>query len=305
MKEPTLVVLAAGMGSRYGGLKQIDPVGPSGETIMDYSLYDACRAGFRRVVFVIKEEMEEAFRRAVVSRVEGHMETVCVFQRLDDLPAGISLPQGRVKPWGTCHALLSAREVLDGPFMVVNADDYYGPDAFARIYGFLTCPNTGPLDCAMVGYLLKNTVTENGSVARGVCKLDETGNLAEITERTRIEIRPFGIAFSEDGGESWTPLPGDTLVSMNCWGFPQAFLAETAARFPAALDAGLAEKPLTWEYYLPEAVEELLKDGAAIVRMLTSPDKWYGVTYRADRESVAAAMAEKAEAGLYPNPLWG
>ena len=306
MNKPVLVVMAAGMGSRYGGMKQIDPVGPNGQVIMDYSLYDARRAGFETVVFVIKHEIEDAFKAAIGDRVSKVMQVHYAFQQLDELPAGYTIPEGRAKPWGTCHAVLAAKPFIDGPFAVVNADDYYGPEAFRVMYEYLSTHSDGELyDYCMVSYLLQNTVSENGSVARGVCQPNPDGTLHSVTERTRIETYAGGIHYTEDGGESWTDLPGETPVSMNLWGFGKSFLEEADRRFAGWLDENLAKNPLKCEYFLPLVVTELLEEGKARVQLLHSADKWYGVTYREDKPVVVAGIAQKTAEGLYPENLWG
>ena len=305
MNKPVLVVMAAGMGSRYGGMKQIDPVGPNGQVIMDYSLYDARRAGFETVVFVIKHEIEAAFKAAIGDRVSKVMQVHYAFQQLDELPAGYTIPEGRAKPWGTCHAVLAAKPFIDGPFAVVNADDYYGPEAFRVMYEYLSTHSDGELyDYCMVSYLLQNTVSENGSVARGVCKANPDGTLHSVAERTRIETYAGGIHYTEDGGESWTDLPGETPVSMNLWGFGKSFLEEADRRFAGWLDENLAKNPLKCEYFLPLVVTELLEEGKARVQLLHSADKWYGVTYREDKPVVVDAIARMTREGLYPEDLW-
>ena len=305
MNKPVLVVMAAGMGSRYGGMKQIDPVGPNGQVIMDYSLYDARRAGFETVVFVIKHEIEDAFKAAIGDRVSKVMQVHYAFQQLDELPAGYTIPEGRAKPWGTCHAVLAAKPFIDGPFAVVNADDYYGPEAFRVMYEYLSTHSDGELyDYCMVSYLLQNTVSENGSVARGVCQPNPDGTLHSVTERTRIETYADGIHYTEDGGESWTDLPGETPVSMNLWGFGKSFLEEADRRFAGWLDENLAKNPLKCEYFLPLVVTELLEEGKARVQLLHSADKWYGVTYREDKPVVVDAIARMTREGLYPEDLW-
>lgn len=305
MKKPVLVIMAAGMGSRYGGLKQLDPVGNHGQLIIDYSIYDAHRAGFDTVIFVIKEEIEADFRACIGDRVSKVMDVKYAFQRKDDLPAGYAVPEGRTKPWGTAQAALAARELVDGPFAIINADDYYGPEAYKLIYDYLCAHPDGDLyEYVMVGYLLKNTVTEHGSVARGVCTVDGEHILRDIQERTAIEKDADDARFTEDGGQTWTPLPGDTTVSMNMWGFTRSFLDEALARFPAFLDKALAENPAKAEYFLPMVVEQLIQENKARVRVLVSEDKWYGVTYREDKPTVVAAIAEKTKAGLYPDRLW-
>ena len=305
MNKPVLVVMAAGMGSRYGGMKQIDPVGPNGQVIMDYSLYDARRAGFETVVFVIKHEIEDAFKAAIGDRVSKVMQVHYAFQQLDELPAGYTIPEGRAKPWGTCHAVLAAKPFIDGPFAVVNADDYYGPEAFRVMYEYLSTHSDGErYDYCMVSYLLQNTVSENGSVARGVCQPNPDGTLHSVTERTRIETYAGGIHYTEDGGESWTDLPGETPVSMNLWGFGKSFLEEADRRFAGWLDENLAKNPLKCEYFLPLVVTELLEEGKARVQLLHSADKWYGVTYREDKPVVVDAIARMTREGLYPEDLW-
>ena len=305
--KPVLVVMAAGMGSRYGGLKQIDPVGSCGEAILDYSIYDAHEAGFETVVIIIKEAIKKDFMETVGARLaKAPVEIRYAYQELDKLPAGYTAPADRTKPWGTSHAVLCAKDVIgDAPFAVINADDYYGKSAYKVIYDALSNAADGEkFDYCMVGYELGKTVTENGSVARGVCYTDENGCLSEVTERTRIEKYDGGIHFTEDG-ENWVDLAEDTIVSMNMWGFTASFLKEVEARFSAFLDKALVENPLKGEFFLPFVVQELLKEGKATVKVLTSPDKWYGVTYAADKPVVVAALREKAAQGLYPDGLWG
>lgn len=305
-QKPVLVVMAAGMGSRYGGLKQIDPVGSFNQKIIDYSIYDARRAGFETVVFVIKHEIEEIFKSAIGSRLSGFMDVKYAYQELGDLPEGYAVPEGRVKPFGTAHAILAARNVVDGPFAVVNADDYYGPEAFRTMYEYLSTHQDQPgcYEYAMVGYLLGNTVTEHGHVARGVCEEDENNFLQTITERTHIEKDGADARFTEDGGKSWTPLSGDTIVSMNLWGLTRSFIDEAWARFPAFLDKTLAENPLKGEYFLPGVISQLLSENKARVKVLRSSDKWHGVTYQEDKPVVVAAIKAMTEAGLYPDNLW-
>lgn len=306
MKKPVLVVMAAGMGSRYGGLKQIDPVGNHGQLIIDYSIYDAKRAGFDTVVFVIKHEIEETFREAIGDRLSKIINVKYAYQQLDDLPEGYEVPDGRVKPWGTCHAVLAARKIVDGPFAVVNADDYYGPEGFREIYQYLEShpDSDGCYEFAMVGYLLGNTVTEYGHVARGICEEDENNYLLKVTERTHIEKMGTDARFTEDEGKTWTEVPGSTIVSMNLWGFTESFLKEAEARFPKFLDEALKTNPLKAEYFLPSVVTQLLEEGKARVKVLRSADKWYGVTYKEDKPCVVAAIAEKTASGLYPDKLW-
>ena len=305
MNRPTLVIMAAGMGSRYGGLKQLDPVTDEGEIIMDFSLYDAMMAGFDRAVFVIKEEMAEAFSELIEKRAGKYMETAFAYQKTDDLPEGYSVPEGRVKPWGTAHAVYSSRVAVDGPFAVINADDYYGPTGFNVIYDHLAnCDNDG-YDFCMVSYRLKNTITENGHVARGICSVTEDGKLEDIVERTKImRIDDGSISFTEDDGESWTPLDEETQVSMNFWGFTSRMYEELGARFPEFLDDALADDPLKREYLLPAVTDALIKEGKATVKVLSSQDKWYGVTYKKDKPDVMAALRSMKDKGLYPEKLW-
>ncbi len=303
MNKPVLVVLAAGMGSRYGGLKQIDALGGNGEAILDYSIYDAYQAGFRTAVILIKEAIREDFMATVGKRLASSpMEIRYAYQELNKLPAGYSVPEGRVKPFGTGHAIICAgEEVGNAPFVVINADDFYGRVAFQKMYEFLSGA-TDPYGYCMVGYELGKTVTDNGSVARGVCCTDAQGNLTTITERTRIEKYPGGIHFTEDG-ETWTDLPADTTVSMNFMGFMPSFLEEATELFPKALDEILAKNPLKGEYFLPAIVQQMLTEGRATMKVLTSPDKWYGVTYAADKPVVVAALKKMTEDGIYPEKL--
>ena len=301
MKKPVLVIMAAGMGSRYGGLKQIDPVDEQGHIIMDFSLFDAKRAGFEKVVFVIKKENEQLFRECVGDRAAKEMEVSYVFQELTDLPDGFSVPEGRVKPWGTAHAVLSACDAVDGPFAAINADDYYGVHAFRLIYDYLTThEDDEKYRYVMVSYILNNTVTDSGYVSRGVCSTDEEGYLTGITERTRIIRTQDGTAYSEDGGETWTDIDPQTLVSMNMWGFSESFMKELKCRFASFLEKNLPENPMKCEYYLPFAVNELLEEGKASVKVLQTEDKWYGVTYKEDKKTVTEAMKRLTEQGVYP-----
>jgi len=306
MNKPVLVVMAAGMGSRYGGLKQIDPVGAHGQLIIDYSIYDARRAGFETVVFIIKHEIEDAFKEAIGDRLSKVIDVRYAYQELTDLPEGYTVPEGRAKPWGTAHAALAARNIIDGPFAIINADDYYGPQAFKTIYDYLSQNPDTPdrYEYAMVGYLLGNTVTEHGHVARGVCVEDENNYLVTVTERTRIEKDGEDARFTEDDGATWTALPGNTIVSMNMWGLTKSFMNEAWAGFPAFLDKAMAENPLKGEYFLPSVISSLIQSGKARSKVLKSQDKWYGVTYQADKPVVVAAIAEKTAAGVYPDNLW-
>ena len=307
MNKPVLVVLAAGMGSRYGGLKQMDSVAGHGQSIIDYSIYDARRAGFEKVIFVIKRALEEDFRRLVGDRIARGIQVEYAFQELDDLPAGYAVPAGRKKPWGTTHAVLAARDLIHGPFAVINSDDYYGPEAFRLIYDFLSTQDEAavPQRYAMVSYLLGNTVTDNGSVARGVCRVGEDGLLREVVEHTRIEKDGSDARSTLDGGETWVPLPGSTPVSMNFWGFQRSFVDEGEARFPEFLDRILAENPEKGEFYLPLLVSRLIGEGKAQVQVLPSEDKWYGVTYREEKPGVVAPRGDMPAGGRYPENLWG
>ena len=303
-KKPVLVVMAAGMGSRYGGLKQIDPVGPAGEAILDFSLFDAYRAGFRTAVIIIKEAIRQDFMDTVGKRLENcPLEIRYAYQEMEKIPAPFTVPEGRVKPFGTSHAVLCAKEAIDGaPFAVLNADDYYGADAFRVIYEYL-CTAEENAYC-MVGYRLGNTVTDHGSVARGVCTVDEKGYLTDVVERTQIEKRKDGIAFTEDG-ETYHPLTEDTLVSMNMWGLTPGFLDALEAGFPDFLQNAVPANPMKAEYLLPRSVAAELSKGAATVKVLHSEDRWYGVTYAADKPLVVAALRELAAQGKYPSTgLW-
>ena len=300
MNKPTLVIMAAGMGSRYGGLKQIDPVDEQGHIIMDFSIYDAAKAGFEKVVFIIKKENEQDFREKIGDRISEKMEVAYVYQELTNLPEGIQVPEGRVKPWGTGHAVLCAANEIEGPFAVINADDYYGAHAFTVIYRYLTSHEDDELyRYAMVGYQLENTLTENGHVARGVCEMDEEGYLTGITERTRIEKKEDGAAYTEDDGQTWIHLPKNSVVSMNMWGFSASFLIELRRRFPRFLEKTLVENPLKGEYFLPSVVSELLAEKASTVQVLKTMDKWYGVTYKEDKPAVMEAIRQMKESGMY------
>ena len=307
-KKPVLVVMAAGMGSRYGGLKQIDPVGSHGEAILDYSLFDAHEAGFDTAVIIIKEAIRKDFMETVGARLQGcPMDIRYAYQELEKIPEGFSIPEGRTKPWGTSHAVLCAKEAIDGaPFAVINADDYYGKSAFRAIYDYLcSARDTDVCDYCMVGYQLGNTVTDHGSVARGVCQTDENGNLAAIVERTKIEKYPGGIHFTEDDGATWTDLSADTPVSMNMWGFTQSFLTALEVGLPQFLAEKVPANPLKAEFLLPTTVAGLLQEHKATVKVLRSADKWYGVTYAADKPQVVAALQALTAAGNYPaNGLW-
>ena len=306
--KPVLVVMAAGMGSRYGGLKQIDPVGSHGEAILDYSLFDAHEAGFETAVIIIKEAIRKDFMETVGKRLEKcPMEIRYAYQEQDKmLPAGVTVPEIRgAKPWGTGHAVLcAAQEIGNAPFAVINADDYYGKSAYKAIYDYLrTMEDTDKSEFCMVGYLLGNTVTDNGSVARGVCDVSADGYLTNIVERLKIEKYEGGIHFTEDG-ENYEDLSADTLVSMNMFGFTPSMLTALGEGFPEFLAREVPENPAKKEYLLPTIVNNLLHAGKARLKVLSSADRWYGVTYAADKPQVVAALREKTNEGLYPDGLW-
>ena len=302
MRNPTLVIMAAGMGSRFGGPKQTTPVDDAGHFILHYSLVDAHRAGFRKVVFIVKPGMESEFAEALGSGVQEHFDVRFAPQALDALPEGYAVPAERQKPWGTAHAVLCAAGEIDGPFAVINADDYYGVTAFQVLYDFLAADRPES-EYAMVGFRLRNTVTEHGSVARGVCEVED-GLLRGVTERTKIVKRGDDAAFTEDGGETWTDLSGDTLVSMNFWGFTPLYLYELARRFPAFLENEVPKNPLKSEYFVPSVVNAQLQEGSASIAVLDTPDAWHGVTYPEDLPGVKAALKALTDAGAYPENFW-
>lgn len=302
MNEPVLVIMAAGMGSRFGGLKQITPVDGEGHKIIDFSLYDARRAGFKKVVFIIKHAIEEDFKAAIGSRMEKYFDVRYVFQELDKIPEGYTVPEGRTKPWGTAHAIACAANAIDGPFAVINSDDHYGPYALKAVYDYLKETRAAGDHC-MVGYLLKNTVTENGYVSRGICKVKD-GYLDDISEKTHIEKRGENAEYTEDG-ETFIPLAGETIVSMNLWGFQKEILDEFTGRFKTFLDENLPKDPVKCEYYLPYIADRQIKEGLGTIKVLTTKDKWHGVTYAEDLADVKAAMAQLKAEGVYPERLWG
>ena len=305
MKKPVLVIMAAGMGSRYGGLKQIDPVDNEGNIIMDYSIYDAKRAGFEKVIFIIKKENEAAFQEAIGNRIEQYMDVAYVYQDVQNIPEGFEVPEGRTKPWGTAHAVLTAIHEIEGPFAVINADDYYGRHAFEVIYNYLTThEDDEKFRYTMVGYRLKNTITENGHVSRGICQINEKKELVDITERTRIENRGDFIAYSEDEGETWVEIDGNRLVSMNMWGFTRSILEEIQKGFSKFLEENLPKNPMKCEYFLPSVVSNLLSQGRATVSVLESEDKWYGITYKEDKPMVVDALQSLKDKGVYSQALW-
>ena len=298
-KKPVLVVLAAGMGSRYGGLKQMDPLGPNGELILDYSVRDAVNAGFETVVFVIKKAIEADFIAIVSPRMAGKIEVRYAFQELTDLPEGIALPDGREKPWGTTHAVLAAEAAVDGaPFAIINADDYYGPSAFSEIYRFLTAPaaEDGKAHFAMVGYRMENTVTDHGTVARGVCQVDAQGHLTSICECLKL-AKVNGGAENQEGEPEF--FDGATPVSMNFWGLDSGFMTYARQRFAADLAGMLETNPMKCEVLLPVTIDRMIQAAACDVTVLESRDIWYGVTYQEDKPQVKAALAALHEQGVY------
>ena len=304
MAAPTLVILAAGIGSRYGGLKQMEPVGPGGESIIDYSVYDALRAGFGRVVFVIKDEIREAFRERIGRAVEARCDTAYVMQRIDDLPEGAAVPPGRVRPWGTAHATLCCRGVVEGPFGVINADDFYGRGALRVLGSYLADESHGPLhDYCVVAYPLVRTLSEHGPVARGICRVTKKGTLAEIWERTRIQRLGDQASYSEDG-EHWIGLPPGTQVSMNMWGFAPRIFAQLEDGFRRFLvkNRGNLERS---EYFLPIEVGNIVRGRRARVWVLPTDETWFGVTYQQDKPKAKEAILALVRQGLYPERLWG
>lgn len=365
--KPALIIMAAGMGSRYGGLKQVDPVTPEGEILLDFSLYDAMVAGFEDVVFIIRKEHREAFDNLLKDRAGKHLSIHYAYQELSDLPEGFEVPDGRTKPWGTCHAVMACRDIVKGPFAVINADDYYGPSAFMQIYDFLSSVASSEVssaenhsdndvltskgsdnnsrtsetsneipqdnkisDFAMVGYMLPNTLSESGHVARGVCQISDSGYLSDIVERTKIMRRPIDsdpnsesisnsdsvdtkdsvshrgseIAYEDSETGDWITLSEDTIVSMNFWGFTQSFMQAMIDNFPAFLEESLKSDPLKAEYFLPFIVDKMIVAGSARVKVLPSKDRWYGMTYKEDKPLVTAALQSMKDKGLYPDKLW-
>lgn len=303
--QPTLVILAAGMGSRYGGLKQIDPIDDKQHKIIDFSIYDAIRAGFRKVVFIIKKENEEDFRKCIGDAISSKVTVEYVFQELENIPNGARIPVGRVKPWGTAHAILCCRDVVKEPFAVINSDDYYGVSAYQSLYDFLTQPKQEKkMPFCMVGYELKNTLTENGSVARGCCKMDGNGYLESIDERTKIIKTPEGAAYSEDDGKTFKPLPIDTLVSMNMWGFVPEIFEQLESSIQRFFDQEVEANPMKSECFLPMEVGRMICEDKASVKVLSSKDKWFGVTYKEDKPFVMESIRKLKEEGVYPDILW-
>jgi dTDP-glucose pyrophosphorylase len=305
MSKPDLIVMAAGIGSRYGGLKQIEPIGPDGEIILDYSVFDALQAGFGKVIFVINKQIERAFRERIDQSIGKHCEIAYAYQELDNLAVGFDIPLNRKKPWGTAHAVLSCKDLVDTPFAVINADDFYGQTAFQDLTSYLknARDKKGFYDFCMVGYLLKNTLTDHGYVARGICKVDQEDRLIEVRERTRIQKFNGNVKFTENG-ETWIELPGDSLVSLNLWGFTPIFLAELEERFSRFLAENRGNL-LAAEYFLPEVVNQLLDENKATVQVLRTQERWFGVTYQEDKIRVKNAVRELIQKGIYPRKLWG
>lgn len=304
MQKPVLVIMAAGLGSRFGGLKQMTPIDDAGHVIIDYSMYDAYRAGFSKVICIVKRELEGEFEQLIGRRVRNKLELVYAYQGIDMLPKGYHIPDGRTKPWGTSHAVLCASEQIgDAPFAVINADDFYGASAYSTIFEFLSQPHK-PNEYAMVGYLVKNTLSPNGSVSRGVCEADENGMLTSLVERLKIYPRPNGAAYTEDDGKTFTEISGDTIVSMNYFGFMPSMLTALRERFPAFLDDCYVTNPMKGEYLLPRTAGELISEGKATMRVLHSADNWYGVTNREDLPEMKAELAKMKAEGKYPERLW-
>ena len=301
-KDVTLLIMAAGMGSRYGGMKQIDHVDEDGHKIIDFSIYDAKKAGFTKVVFVIKKENLEIFRKEIGDAVSKYIDVEYAFQELSDIPDSFNVPEGREKPWGTAHAVLSARKDIHEPFAVINADDFYGRDAFIKAYEFLAQTDDGHY--AMIAYELKNTLTENGTVSRGICDVSDTGLLTSVTERTKIRRARDEAEYTEDDGNTWSHLPGNAATSMNFWCFAEDFMGRIGAHFERFLKEEVAKNPLKSECYLPTVVSALLSEGKCDVQVIKTSDKWHGVTYKEDKPALTEAIREMKRDGLYPQSLW-
>ena len=302
--KPTLLLLAAGMGSRYGGLKQLDGLGPNGETIMDYSIYDAVKAGFGKIVFVIRKDFEQDFREKILAKYEGHVPAELVFQSLDALPEGFNVPEGREKPWGTNHAVLMAKDVIKEPFLVINCDDFYNRDAFMVIGKFLAdLPEDSKNRYAMVGFRVGNTLSENGTVARGICSKDTEGNLTTVVERTEIMRVNGSVCYKDEQGE-WVPVEDNTPVSMNMWGFTPDYFEYSEAYFKEFLSDPKNMENLKAEFFIPLMVNKLINDKTATVNVLDTTSKWFGVTYAADRDDVVARIQKLIDEGVYPNKLF-
>ena len=304
MAKPVLVILAAGMGSRYGGLKQMDPVDEQGHKIIDFSIYDAKQAGFEKVIFIIKKEMEQDFRECVGNPISKHMEVEYVFQELSNVPETFTIPEGRVKPWGTTHALYCCKDVIDGPFMVINSDDYYGKSGYQLMYQFLSSQKEDTGNYAMVSYELGKTLTEKGSVTRGCCKTDDNGFLQDIVEQKMLVKTENGAAYSEDDGETFHPIEVTSPVSMNMWGFGKSIISEFGKALDLFFDKKVALNPMKAECLIPTEVDVLLKSKKATVKVLTSTDQWFGVTYKEDKPYVVESIQKLKDAGEYPEKLW-
>ena len=303
--KPTLFLLAAGMGSRYGGLKQLDGLGPNGETIMDYSIYDAIHAGFGKLVFVIRKDFEQDFREKVVSKYQGHLPVEVVFQSLEDLPQGFTVPEGRTKPWGTNHAVLMGKDVIKEPFAVINCDDFYGRDSFQVMGKFLSnLPESSQNKYSMVGFRVGNTLSESGTVSRGVCSTNEEGYLTTVVERTKIQRMDGEVKYLEEDGETWTSIPDTTPVSMNFWGFTPDYFAYSQDIFKEFLDAESTKKNIKAEFFIPLAIDKLIKTNKATVQVLDTTSKWFGVTYPEDRPDTVAKIKQLVDMGVYPNHLF-
>lgn len=302
--KPTLLLLAAGMGSRYGGLKQLDGLGPNGETIMDYSIYDAIQAGFGKIVFVIRKDFEAEFREKILSKYKGHIPVELVFQSIDDLPEGFNVPEGREKPWGTNHAVLMAKEVIKKPFCVINCDDFYNRDCFMTIGKFLSeLPEGSKNRYAMVGFRIGNTLSENGTVARGICSKDAEDNLTTVVERTEIERREGTVQYKDEQGE-WVSVSDNTPVSMNVWGFTPDYFEYSEEYFKEFLANPKNMTNLKAEFFIPLMVNKLIGEGTSTVKVLDTTSKWFGVTYAADRQGVVDRIQRLVDEGVYPNKLF-
>ncbi len=303
MSNSTLIVMAAGIGSRYGGLKQIEPIGPNGENTIEYSVYDALQAGFEKVVFVINREIEKPFRDLVGKRIEKQCNTIYVFQELDDLPAGHQLPSGRVKPWGTAHAVLSCKNVIDSLFAVINADDYYGPSSYFNLLSYMQHVPAPANHYCMVGYGLENTLTEHGYVSRGICRVNPDGYLIEVQERTRVEKSANIVQYSNDDGKSWSRIAPESIASMNFWGFQADLFAELEISFSQFLENPEINLEID-EYFLPAVVQKLIQEKKAVVKVLPTREKWFGVTYQEDKSKAQRKIMELIRRRVYPDPLW-
>lgn len=303
MVKPTLVIMAAGMGSRYGGLKQMDPVGPNGEIIIDYSIHDALKAGFGRIVFIIKEELKEDFYQVIGKRIEALVDVTYVFQRLENIPQGLMVPQDRIKPWGTAHAVMCCKNIVNTPFLVINADDFYGASTFKIMHDYLLNIKEyeDSYEFSMAGFKLENTLTEHGHVARGVCVIDSSGYLAGIKERTMIKKFEDKVRYFEDGN-NWVDIPGGSTVSMNIWGFTPSIFKELETNFPEFYKDN-KDNLLKAEYFLPTVLNKLIYENKAKVKVITSTEQWYGVTYKEDKPLAKAAIKKLIEEGIYPAKL--